>query len=88
MRQRFCETSICKSIDETSTARIAARIFYQRFVCFRFIIFSHRFKAVFFHISDFYTVASLHAAVNESSFACGPNCNDAAVCVQASGHMR
>ena len=35
-----CKTSVCnKGIDETSIARIAARIFYQRFVSFRFMLF-------------------------------------------------
>ena len=40
-----CETSVCGSIDKKSMARIAASIFYERFVCFRFIIFRPQFQS-------------------------------------------
>ena len=37
------ETSVC--IDKTSMAPIAARIFYYRFICYRFIIFRPQFQS-------------------------------------------
>ena len=54
MRPLSCETSVCNSIDKTSTAWIAARIFYKWFVCFLicccfFVLGSH--SAVHSHLN-------------------------------------
>ena len=39
-----CETLVCKSIDKTPMALIAPRIFYERFVYFRFTIIRQQIK--------------------------------------------
>ena len=54
VRPLSCETSVCNGIDKTSTAWIAARIFYKWFVCFLicccfFVLGSH--SAVHSHLS-------------------------------------
>ena len=54
VRPLSCEISVCNSIDKTSTAWIAARIFYKWFVCFLicccfFVLGSH--SALHSHLS-------------------------------------